>query len=127
MCSLAAGCLEVTTCLGSVGVGGGVERIEGNMLALTLRWVGCGLAGQYLCNPISEHPMVSNVQTHAYPLVGITFASSLEVPVHTGPVIQVVRAEEIKLIMHTDNSKSVSISDSWMGMCKSLVSGRYKK
>jgi len=58
--------------------------------------------------------MVSNVQTHAYPLVGITFASSLEVPVHTGPVIQVVRAEEIKLIMHTDNSKSVSISDSWM-------------
>ena len=68
LCSFAGSRLEVTMRLGSVGVVRGVERIEGNTLALTLRWLGCGLAGRYLCNPISKRLMVGNVQTYAYQL-----------------------------------------------------------
>ena len=45
--------------------------------------------------------MVSNVQTYAYQLVGLAFASSSEAPRHTGPVIKVVRSDQIKLNVNT--------------------------
>jgi len=90
-------------CLGHLGVGRGIERVERNLLTLMLRWVGCGLVGWYLCNPISKQPVGAifriaggNIQNCAHQFECLAFASSSGANGHTGPVVQVVRAEEIK-------------------------------
>lgn len=85
-------CARSRGLLGSGSDGRGIERMERSTQSLMLRLVGWGL-DWYPCTPINEQPVGSHTHNHAYLIVCLAFASSLEAGCHTRPVFRLVRAE----------------------------------
>ena len=74
----------------------GVERKERSTLTLGSRLVDWGLVSWYLCYPICERSFGNKAQKCAYQFVCYAFASFSDAGHHTGPVLGIVRVEEVK-------------------------------